>query len=97
MEIGSPMASMYVLGNPDHYKSHDFVNFSWRPFVMFVRRFWEHANGNEPGDDIDDFVTLRRHEDGTLVAASGVDDYRFRPVIYNSLTLYEWIQSSQKK
>lgn len=30
MEIGSPMASMYLLGNPDHYASHTYVNFPWR-------------------------------------------------------------------
>ncbi|KAF8225924.1 hypothetical protein L208DRAFT_1304488 [Tricholoma matsutake] len=30
MEIGSPMACMYLLGNPDHYTSHKFVNFYWR-------------------------------------------------------------------
>ena len=27
LEIGSPMASMYLLGNPDHYTSHTFINF----------------------------------------------------------------------
>ncbi|KAF8184514.1 hypothetical protein K438DRAFT_1598224 [Mycena galopus ATCC 62051] len=66
MEIGSPMASMYILGNPDHYKSHEYVNFS-------------------------------KQEDGTFIASSLVDDYRFRPLAYESLTLYEWIQSSEKK
>ena len=33
LEIGSPMASMYLLGNPDHYTSHTFINFYWRCFV----------------------------------------------------------------
>ncbi|KAJ7075576.1 hypothetical protein C8R43DRAFT_860971, partial [Mycena crocata] len=59
MEIGSPMASMYILGNPDHYKSHVYVNFAWRSSV--------------------------------------VDDYRFRPVVYEKLNLYEWVQTSDKK
>jgi len=27
MEMGSPMASMYLLGNPDHYTGHKFVYF----------------------------------------------------------------------
>lgn len=27
MEIGSPMASMYLLQNPDHYTSHNFIPF----------------------------------------------------------------------
>ncbi|KAJ7270165.1 hypothetical protein B0H12DRAFT_959400, partial [Mycena haematopus] len=30
MEIGSPMASLYLLGNPDHYASHKYVPFAWR-------------------------------------------------------------------
>ena len=33
LEIGSPMASMFLLGNPDHYTSHEFVSFYWRSFV----------------------------------------------------------------
>ncbi|KAJ7155809.1 hypothetical protein C8R46DRAFT_1295856, partial [Mycena filopes] len=37
MEIGSPMASMYLLGNPDHYTSHNYVPFAWRQYVQFVR------------------------------------------------------------
>ena len=37
LEIGSPMASMYLLGNPDHYTSHTFINFYWRSFVRDAR------------------------------------------------------------
>ena len=33
LEIGSPMASMYLLGNPDHYTSHNFINFYWKSYV----------------------------------------------------------------
>ena len=33
MEIGSPMASMYLLQNPDHYTSHKFISFWWKSFV----------------------------------------------------------------
>ncbi|KAJ7939545.1 hypothetical protein B0H13DRAFT_1548649, partial [Mycena leptocephala] len=33
MEIGSPMASMYLLGNPDHHASHNYVPFAWRQYV----------------------------------------------------------------
>ncbi|KAJ7028484.1 hypothetical protein C8F04DRAFT_963937 [Mycena alexandri] len=34
MEIGSPMASMYLLGNPDHYTSHKYVPFAWRQYFV---------------------------------------------------------------
>ncbi|KAJ6487817.1 hypothetical protein C8R45DRAFT_1053441 [Mycena sanguinolenta] len=97
MEIGSPMAAMYILGNPDHYQSHQYVNFSWRPYVIFVKRHWEELAGRELTEDLDDFVTIKRHEDGTFIAGSNIDDYRFRPMAYNSLNLYEWVQTSAKK
>ncbi|KAJ7168834.1 hypothetical protein C8R46DRAFT_897652 [Mycena filopes] len=35
--------------------------------------------------------------DGKFVPASSVDDYRYRPLEYESLTLYEWIQCYKKK
>ena len=36
LEIGSPMASAYLLGNPDHYSSHEFVIFWWKRYVSDV-------------------------------------------------------------
>ena len=44
LEIGSPMASLYLLGNNDHYTSHKFIFVSWRGFVSKVRMAWEHEN-----------------------------------------------------
>ena len=38
MEIGSPMASMYLLQNPDHYTSHKFILFWWKSFVNDITR-----------------------------------------------------------
>ncbi|KAJ3841853.1 hypothetical protein F5878DRAFT_502000, partial [Lentinula raphanica] len=40
LELGSPMISLYLLQNPDHYTSHDFVPFYWKPFpkVVLVKR-----------------------------------------------------------
>src|SRR6202789_3264273 len=37
MEIGSPMAPMYLLGNPDHYMSHEFIPFWWKNYVNDVQ------------------------------------------------------------
>jgi hypothetical protein len=33
MQIGSPMASAYLLGQPDHYTSHKFKPFFWKNYV----------------------------------------------------------------
>jgi hypothetical protein len=36
-------------------------------------------------------------QDGEFVATSSVDDYRYQPLIYSSLSVYEWTQCSSKK
>ena len=40
MEMGNPMICMYILGNPDHYKSHEFRVFYWTSFVTAARSPW---------------------------------------------------------
>ncbi|KAF8580556.1 hypothetical protein K439DRAFT_1648184 [Ramaria rubella] len=39
MEIGAPMASAYLLEQPDHYTSHRFKPFYWMPFVRQAQTF----------------------------------------------------------
>lgn len=99
MEIGSPMASMYVLGNPDHYTSHNYVPFPWRSYVSFIRNFWvedyEDDSGSE--DDVEKLTLSKDVESGKFIATSGVDDYRFRPSAFENVTLLEWIQCGDKK
>ena len=51
MEIGSPMASLYLLGNPDHYTSHSFVPFWWRSYVSEVHRRWPDLSEELPSED----------------------------------------------
>ena len=36
LEIGGPMASLYLLGNPDHYTNENFVVFYWKSYVAEV-------------------------------------------------------------
>ncbi|KAF8573531.1 hypothetical protein K439DRAFT_1237440, partial [Ramaria rubella] len=40
MEIGAPMASAYLLEQPDHYTSHRFKPFYWMPFVRQAQSSW---------------------------------------------------------
>ena len=37
-EMGAPMISMYLLGNPDHYTDHTFIPFYWQPYVQEAQR-----------------------------------------------------------
>jgi hypothetical protein len=98
MEIGSHMASMYLLGNPDHYASHTYVPFFWRSYVQFVRAHWSEADPKLESDthDKDERVPLGK-QDGQIIATSTVDDYRYRPAVYEHVNLFEWIQCSEKK
>ena len=75
LEIGSPMASMYLLGNPDHYTSHTFINFYWRSFVHEA-----HSVFLTPLEEIKDFpekVVLNKSNE-KFVALSKVHDYIYR-------------------
>ncbi|KAF9458816.1 hypothetical protein BDZ94DRAFT_1123768, partial [Collybia nuda] len=39
-EMGSPMISMYLLNNPDHYTSHKYVPIYWPIFVREAKSAW---------------------------------------------------------
>ncbi|KAJ2911815.1 hypothetical protein MD484_g8601, partial [Candolleomyces efflorescens] len=47
MEIGAPMAALYLLKNPDHYRSHDFKIFYWKNYVNHVENEWQKLLDNE--------------------------------------------------
>ena len=94
LEIGSPMASMYLLGNPDHYTSHTFINFYWRSFVHEARSVFL-----TPLEEIEEFpekIVLNKSK-GKFVALSKVHDYIYRPTAFGIVNLYDWIRCANKK
>ena len=94
-EIGAPMAALYLLGNPDHYTSHKFVPFYWKSFVHHV--FQQHETSVDDEDNSkSEKVVVQRNKAGKYVAYSAVFDYIYRPLSYSHLSLYTWIQTSQK-
>jgi hypothetical protein len=83
MEMGNPMICMYILNNPDHYKSHNFQAFYWVTFVNAARRPWVdrspksfglhgHEEGSNMGDtsSLDLNVTQNERSDTSVLAAS---------------------------
>jgi hypothetical protein len=52
LEIGGPMAAMYLLGNPDHYTSHKFRPFYWPTFVRAARDAYHHDNAENAEDQM---------------------------------------------
>ncbi|KAH7903670.1 hypothetical protein BJ138DRAFT_972909, partial [Hygrophoropsis aurantiaca] len=93
MEIGAPMASLYLLGNPDHYTSHSFVPFYWKSFVYEARHCFikEYTDGKDEGN-----LVLKRVAD-SVVGTSPVFDYIYRPLAFDGMCLYDWIRLSEKK
>ncbi|KAF6751803.1 hypothetical protein DFP72DRAFT_816024, partial [Ephemerocybe angulata] len=54
MEIGGPMAALYLLQNPDHYTSHEFIPFYWKNYLNFVQSQWSALLAiADPGDNED--------------------------------------------
>lgn len=49
VEVGGPMAAMYLLGHPDHYSSHTFTPLYWKQYVTYVLNEWDKASElNDP-------------------------------------------------
>ena len=86
MELGAPMISMYLLGQPDHYTSHRFNNFFWEAFVREVEKDWS-LDDAEVGSSK---VLLVKIQDRLRVLPVTYD-YIFRGSELEELCLYDWI------
>ncbi|TFK65381.1 hypothetical protein BDN72DRAFT_773396, partial [Pluteus cervinus] len=91
MEIGSPMASLYLLGNPDHYTSHAFKVFYWKSFVIEVSKAWPEEQQEEDTESfLKEKVTLFK-KGSKILGLSPVNDYVFRPKELEQLCLYDFV------
>jgi hypothetical protein len=90
MEIGGPMACMYLLGNPDHYTNAQFKPFYWRSFVREVRQSW-----NIDTDESPDKIAMVSNQ-GNIIGLSNTSDYQHRPPLFINMNLYDWIYLSIK-
>ena len=73
MELGSPMASMYLLQNPDHYTSHKFIPFWWKSFVneiMHSESLYRSAFQND-----DNNIKMEDKEEKTCSAFLKIDEF----------------------
>ena len=96
-EIGGPMASLYVLGNPDHYTNYTFIPFYWRSYVKEVLNAWTQEDSVQAPDldTVRDNVVINKNR-GQFVGLSKVSDYVHRPTMYDQTTLYDWIRLYKK-
>ena len=84
MEMGAPMISMYLLGNPDHYTDHTFIPFFWQSYVTEAER--------EFRDDLDPMKVTLVKQKGRIIGISSVFDYIYRPLELEHISLYEWVR-----
>ncbi|KAJ3897073.1 hypothetical protein F5879DRAFT_785414, partial [Lentinula edodes] len=85
LELGSPIISLYLLNNPDHYTSHHFIPFYWRTYVSTARSVFEE---NDATSEPKVIVTKRW---GKIIGLSSSLDYTHRPVQHAHYNLYDWI------
>ena len=97
MEIGSPMACMYLLGNPDHYTNHTFVPFYWQSFVREAQKPWEQKRADLDTSTVErpEKLTIFKCKDH-IVGFSPVHDYVHRPAEFHTMCLYDWISRCQR-
>jgi hypothetical protein len=97
LEIGAPMAAMYLLGHPDHYTNRKFATFYWKSYVNHIRNSSNSAGAgpDENGNDTLEKVMIRKRGKG-VVAISSVYDYIYRPSELDHICLYDWIHLSKK-
>ncbi|KIJ22672.1 hypothetical protein M422DRAFT_77669, partial [Sphaerobolus stellatus SS14] len=97
MQIGSPMASAYLLGLPDHYTSHKFKCAYWKPYLMYALRGYE--------DSIEVPITSLSKSDTVGIKKikneyqpiDPVQDYIMRPDNLSNVSLYKWLQCYDKE
>ena len=70
LEIGSPMASLYLLANPDHYTSHTFTIFWWKSYVSEVQNNWKEYSNNANNESFT-LPHLFRPESGQNIGIQG--------------------------
>ncbi|KAJ3804982.1 hypothetical protein F5876DRAFT_3337, partial [Lentinula aff. lateritia] len=90
LELGSPMISLYLLNNPDHYTSHYFIPFYWRTYVSTARSVFEE---NDATSEPKVILTKRW---GKIIGLSSSLDYTHRPIQHAHYNLDDWICSFYK-
>ena len=93
LEMGQPMAGLYLLGNPDHYTSHKFPTFYWKNYVREALKPWRSQEDLET--ILPEKVVVQKSQN-EYIGFSSVHDYMYRPKAYEDKTLYEWIQMASR-
>ena len=89
------MIVMYLLGLPDHYKSHTLNPFYWQSYVKEIMRSWGEGQKDADQEVHPEKVTLLK-KGGRIIGLSPVYDYIFRPTEIKKMSLWEWITQCKR-
>jgi hypothetical protein len=67
IEVGGPMAALYLLGNPDHYTSHKFVPAYWKSYVRETLKPWRSEEDLE--NILPEKVVVQKQSGGYITAS----------------------------
>jgi hypothetical protein len=90
-EMGAPMISMYLLGNPDHYTDHLFIPFYWQQYVQEAQCYFTDADSTGPQK-----VAIIKKK-GRIIGLSPVHDHIHRPQEADAICLYDWIRCHKRE
>ncbi|KZS86310.1 hypothetical protein SISNIDRAFT_383982, partial [Sistotremastrum niveocremeum HHB9708] len=101
MEYGIPMASLYLLGIPDHYTSHKFQKVYWSQFLDEIMDQCDDNDNKMIQEDVETQSDPASkiaigYKAGSYIKLSFVTDYTHRPVIFSNWTLYDWFRRAKK-
>ncbi|KAF8126869.1 hypothetical protein K438DRAFT_1646889 [Mycena galopus ATCC 62051] len=107
LQIGSPMAALYLLDNPDHYTNCTFKLCWWRSYVAAVKKSWEpivsdfdmqadnvQGVAEFPVENPDRVVVME--SSGHYVGATNVDDYMFRSAALDNCSVFKYVQMATR-
>ncbi|KAF8187236.1 hypothetical protein K438DRAFT_1552852, partial [Mycena galopus ATCC 62051] len=103
LQIGSPMAALYLLDNPDHYTNCTFKLCWWCSYVAAVKQSSEPIVSDfdmqaDNGQDVAEFPVenpdrvVVMESSGHYVGATNVDDYTFRSAALDNCSVFEYVQ-----
>ncbi|OBZ78025.1 hypothetical protein A0H81_02091 [Grifola frondosa] len=93
-ETGGPAACAYLLGHPDHYTNHSFRVVYWQSYLKCAIETGYESDQTRLGIDAEgEDVVVGRSNEG-VVGLHRVDDYVFRPEFFTSMSMYQYLSSS---
>ena len=100
MEIGSPMASMYILDFPDHYTNFKFINMYWKIYIHAIDCELQVLGDNSLLRDpevIPDEKVMVQNQYDKIVPVSKLDDYCHRGQELQDFSVYDFVLRTVKK